>query len=232
MLIITGTGRSGTETLARLFGGHHEFRVGYVLDKYVSKADPHSDPFDTMEKRIAAVLDLHQGIDRETFIDSSNLYIHFISAIHVLNPSAKYILCIRNGKDFVRSAYSRKWHERALFGAVPPRDDPYFEKWKSMGPIQRNAWIWVYRNQKALRGLSRIPEGQKRVVRIEDIGRSGVIDGLEEFSGRTIVEREAATRKINANPSYDLPQKEEWTKKMNHDFNEIAEGMMWFFGYG
>jgi hypothetical protein len=83
-----------------------------------------------------------------------------------------------------------------------------------------------------LRGLSRIPEGQKRVVRIEDIGRSGVIDGLEEFSGRTIVEREAATRKINANPSYDLPQKEEWTKKMNHEFNEIAEGMMWFFGYG
>ncbi len=231
MLIITGTGRSGTETLARLFGGHHEFRVSYILDKYFLKADPHSAPFDTMENRIRVMLDLHQGIDRETFIDSSNLYVHFIDAIHALNPSAKFILCVRNGKDFVRSAFSRKWHERGSFGTVPPRDDPYFERWERLGPLQRNAWIWVYRNLKALQGLGRIPEGQRRIVRIEDIGGPDIIDELEDFTGMKVRKRETAARKHNANPCYDLPGKEEWTREMNDDFNEIAEGMMWFFNY-
>jgi hypothetical protein len=183
MLIITGTGRSGTATLARLFGGRHEFRVGYLLDKYFSQADSHSDPLPTMGKRIEAMLDLHQGIDPQTFVDSSNLYIHFIDAVSVLNSSAKFILCVRNGKDFVRSAFSRKWHEMRTFGAVPQSNDPFFERWKRMNPLQRNAWIWIYRNRKALQGLSTIPESRKWIVRIEDIGRTGTLDALEEFAG-------------------------------------------------
>ncbi|MBS1126342.1 MAG: hypothetical protein H6Q93_331, partial [Nitrospirae bacterium] len=34
VLIITGTGRSGTGSMAKLLGGYHEFRVHYLLDKY------------------------------------------------------------------------------------------------------------------------------------------------------------------------------------------------------
>jgi hypothetical protein len=231
MLIITGTGRSGTETLARLFGGHHEFRVGYLLDKYFSKADPHSDSFPTMREKVEAMLDLHQGIDRQTFVDSSNLYIHFIDAVSVLNPSVKFILCVRNGKDFVRSAFSRKWHELGSFGAVPRNNDPYFKKWKRMNPLQRNAWIWVYRNMKALHGLSTIPESRKLIVRIEDINRTGTLDALEEFAGMKIRDRGIATKKHNANPSFALPSKEEWTEEMTGQFDEIAKDMMRFFSY-
>ena len=60
-----------------------------MLDKYFLHADPHSDPFDTIEKRIMVMLDLHQGIDRKTFVDSSNLYIYFIDALYLLNPEMK-----------------------------------------------------------------------------------------------------------------------------------------------
>jgi hypothetical protein len=231
MLIITGTGRSGTATLARLFGGCHEFRVGYLLDKYFSKADPHSDPFTTIGKRIEAMLDLHQGINRQTFVDSSNLYIHFIDAVSVLDPSAKFILCVRNGKDFVRSAFSRKWHEMRSFGAVPQSNDPYFERWKRMNPLQRNAWIWVHRNTKALQGLSTIPEDLKLIVRIEDIGRAGTLDALEEFTGMKIRDRGTASHRHNANPSFGLPPKEEWTEGMTMQFDEIAGDMMRHFDY-
>jgi hypothetical protein len=231
MLIITGTGRSGTATLARLLGGHHEFRAGYLLDKYFSKADPHSDPFPTMGRRIEAMLDHHQGIDRQTFVDSSNLYIHFIDALSVLNPSAKFILCVRNGKDFVRSAFSRKWHEMRSFGAVPQRHDPYFKKWERMNPLQRNAWIWIYRNTKALQGLSLVPEDRKLVVRIEDIGRTPTLDALEEFAGMKIRDRGTVSHKHNANPSFALPPKEEWTEEMTMQFDEIAADMMRFFDY-
>jgi hypothetical protein len=231
MLIITGTGRSGTGTLARLFGGRHEFRVGYLLDKFFSGVDPHSDPFSTLRKRIEAILDLHQGIDPQTFVDSSNLYIHFIDAVSVLTPSAKFILCVRNGKDFVRSAFSRKWHEMRSFGAVPPRDDPYFEKWETMSPLQRDAWIWVYRNTRALNGLSRVPENQKLIVRIEDIRESVTLDGLERFTGMKIRDRAVAAQRHNANPSFGLPPKEEWTEEITGQFDAIAGGMMRFFNY-
>ena len=50
--------------MAKLLAGHHEFRSHYLLDKYFLRADPHSDPFDTVEKRVMAMLDLLQGIDR------------------------------------------------------------------------------------------------------------------------------------------------------------------------
>jgi hypothetical protein len=231
MLIITGTGRSGTATLAKIFGGRHEFRVRYILDKYFLGKEPVLDPFDTIEKRLAVMLDLLQGVDRQTFIDSSNLYIHFIDAVFLLEPSARVILSARNGKDFVRSAFSRGWHEQNIFGTVPLRDDPAHSRWGSMSPLQKNAWIWVWRNKKALRGLENVPEGQKMIVRIEDIGKKTILDALSAFAGVAVGEPGVAEKAWNANPSFVLPPKEEWTREMNEEFEEIAGEMMRFFGY-
>ena len=231
MLIITGTGRSGTGTMAKLFGGHHEFRVKYVLDKYFLHAVPHSDPFDSIEKRIAVMLDLHQGIDRGTFVDSSNLYIYFIDALYLLNPEIKILLTVRNGKDFVRSAFSRKWHEQNTFGTVPLRNDRYYEQWGSLTPIQKNAWIWDYRNRKAIDGLRGVPEKQKLVLRIEEVHKEEALDMLESFTDKRIYNRPLAEKRHNANPGFSLPHKEEWTVSQNREFDEIAGEMMRFFGY-
>ena len=231
MLIITGTGRSGTGTMAKLLGGHHEFRVQYILDKYFLRAEPHSDPFDTIESRIKAMLDLHQGIDRKTFVDSSNLYIYFIDALYLLNPEIKIILLVRNGQDFVRSALSRGWHEHKAFGTVPMQNDPYFSKWDSLTPIQKNAWIWQYRNRKALEGLNVVPSTQKLVLRIEDIHKQETLSMLETFTGKKVLHREAAEKRHNANPEFSLPPKEQWTEQQRDEFNAIAGEMMSFFGY-
>ncbi|MEC4675548.1 MAG: hypothetical protein VST72_01310 [Nitrospirota bacterium] len=231
MLIITGTGRSGTATMAEIFGGRHEFRVDYILDKYFSKADPHSDLFSTIEERVKAVLDLHQGIDSMTFVDSSNLYIHFIDAVYLLNPSARFVLAVRNGKDFVRSALSRGWHEKRLFGIVPPYNNPCYNKWETMGPLQRNAWIWTCRNRKAVEGLSILPEDRKLIVRIEDIKARETIEMLEDFSGIKIKGGDNKVQVCNANPSFCFPPKEEWTDEQNSEFDAIAGEMMKFFNY-
>ena len=202
-----------------------------MLDKYFLDADPHASPFDTMEKRLMAVLDLHQGIDRARFIDSSNLYIHFIDALHKLYPSARFILSVRNGKDFARSAFSRGWHRHVSFGSVPPREDPYFERWPEMTPLERVAWIWTFRNRKALEGLAAVPRGQQLVLRIEDIGREETLDNLESFAAVKITDRNLASRKINANPVLKLPPRQEWTEPMNRMFDAIAGEMMEYFGY-
>ena len=217
--------------MAKLLGGHHEFRVHYMLDKYFLHAEPHADPFDTVENRTRVMLDLHQGIERETFVDSSNLYIYFIDALYLLNPELKIILTVRNGKDFVRSAYSRGWHERKEYGTIPLRNDPYFSKWDSLTPIQKNAWIWQYRNSKALEGLSAVPTPQKLILRIEDIHKQETLCMLEEFTGKRVSNRELAEKRHNANPAFSLPPKEEWKEQQRDEFNAIAGKMMSFFGY-
>lgn len=216
--------------MARLFGGNHEFRVSYILEKYFSSDNPYLNPFDTIEKRIGVALDLLQGIDSDTFVDSSNLYINFIDAVHALYPSAKFILTVRNGRDFVRSAFSRRWHEKIMFGTVPQQDDKYFERWDSMTPLQKNAWIWSYRNIKALKGLKIIPEKQKLILRIEDVKKKEIQDALEAFTDIKI-NRNNTSMKYNANPSFDFPPKEEWTDAQNREFDEIAGEMMRFFKY-
>jgi len=231
VLIITGTGRSGTGTMAKLFGGHHEFRVNYIMDKYFLYPDPHSDPFDTLEKRIMVMLDLHQGINKETFVDSSNLYIYFIDALYLLNPEIKIVLMVRNGQDFVRSALSRRWHEHNALGTVPLYSDRYFSKWDSLTPIQKNAWTWQYRNKKALEGLSAVPATQKLVLRIEDIQKQETLSMLEEFTGKRVSDRGLAEKRHNANPAFSFPPKEEWTEQQRDEFNAIAGKMMSFFRY-
>lgn len=231
MLIITGTGRSGTATLAKIFGGHHEYRVDYIIEKYFENADPHADHFNTIDKRMRVLLDLYQGVVFGPFVDSSNLYIHFIDAIYILDAEVKFILCVRHGKDFVRSAASRKWHERGTFGTVPLKGDPYLSLWDDMNPLRRNAWIWMSRNRKALQGLEGIPKDRKLIVRIEDIGRPEILKMLEDFTGLKLKNSDLAKRRLNANPLFDFPDKSEWTDSMHKEFGEIAGEMMEFFGY-
>lgn len=177
------------------------------------------------------MLDLHQGIERRTFVDSSNLYIYFIDALCALDPSTRVILSVRNGKDFVRSALSRRWHEQNIFGTLPLRYDPYYEKWPFMNPLQKNAWIWVFRNTRALEGLKSVQESRKLIVKVEDIREPETLDRIEAFAGKRIEDRTLAEKGLNANPSFVLPPKEEWSDIMNRDFDEIAGGMMRFFGY-
>lgn len=230
MLIITGTGRSGTGMFAKMLGGFHEFRVPYLLHKYFKEKNPCADPFGTLEKRLDAVLDLHQGIDTEAFIDSSNLYIHFLDAVHYLNPTARFVLVTRNGKDFVRSGITRKWHETAAFGTAPLPGDPHYAIWHKMSPLQKNAWIWVYRNGIALDKLKIIPESLKMVLRLEDARRDSVLDKIEQFAGKPL-DRSWAHRRYNANPDYAFPPAEEWSDLMNEEFDCIARDMMTRLGY-
>jgi hypothetical protein len=231
MLIITGTGRSGTKTLAKMFKGHHEFRANYILDAYFLKTDIHADPFDSLERRIKVIMDLHQGIDPETFIDASNLYIHFIDAVYALNQSVKFIFTVRNGKDFVRSAISRNWHEKRLVGTVPLRNDPYFNMWDTLNPLQRTAWIWNWRNKKALEGFRPVPDRQKLIVKLEEIQSTEVLDSLEMFTDIKLKDRGLSEKQFNANPSFSFPPKEQWTETQDREFHEIAGEMMQFFGY-
>ncbi len=230
MLIITGTGRSGTGMLARLFCGHHEFRVTYLIDKYCDSGDS-ADPFGAFDKRLQAVLDLHQGVEPKTFIDSSNLYIYLLDALWALYPDARFILGVRDGRDFVRSAITRSWHTRTSFDTVPQKQSPYYARWQSMSPIERATWIWTNRNEIAFDMLERIPRNRWMLVRVEDLDEQ-LLDRLEEFAGHPIKNKKPVKARVNANLVQGFPCKEEWSEDELRAFYAIAGGMMKKLEYG
>jgi len=230
MLIITGTGRSGTGMLARLFSGHHEFRANWILDKYCGRPEPDRPPFDSFDTRIRAVLDLHQGIDPSCFVDASNLYVHLLDAVWVLNPTARFILGVRDGRDFVRSAITRGWHSRRSFDLYPPQNSPYRARWGGMSPVERAAWIWTHRNNIATAMLARIPAGHWRIIRVEDLDEAGLRE-LEAFSGHMIRDRRAVEGRINANPAQNFPPAAKWSEADKKGFEKIAGTMMSRLGY-
>lgn len=230
MLIITGTGRSGTGMLARLFSGHHEFRVNWILEKYLIFEEPGRNPFGSFDARIEAVLDLHQGIDPAAFVDASNLYIHLLDAVWALNPYVRFVLAVRDGRDFVRSAISRGWHTRDSFDLLPPADSPYSGRWRDMSAVERAAWIWAWRNSKAISMLDRIPRECWRVIRVEDLDEDGLKD-MEAFSGHRISNRNAVGENINANSVQNFPAPGAWSEKDKNGFEKIAGAMMSRLGY-
>lgn len=228
MFIITGSGRSGTGMLAALFGGHHEFRVPWILEKY---AGPGRRPFRGFQERLSAVLDLHQGIDPSGFVDASNLYIYLLDALWALYPDLRILLGVRDGRDFVRSAISRGWHERRGFDTCPEPGTPAESRWKTMSPVERAAWIWADRNGRALSVLETLPESCWRIVRVEDLERNETLVDLARFSGVAVADAAAPSRGVNANPVHGFPAKEQWDDEDRRAFDRMAGSMMGRLGY-
>ncbi len=240
MLIFTGTGRSGTGLYAKLFNGYHEYKnESYrpMLARYVPDIDhPKSDPFANSEIRLRFVQELLQGVDLNTFCDSSNLYIHFLDALYALDPNVRIVLGVRDGRDFARSGITRGYHDPQRYNGwamEPNADDPYFNRWKQMHPVEKMAWLWTSRNQKALDRLTLIPKENWMTIRLEDLTgeNSGTyLAQLEEFTGRKAV-RSWITVKYNANPQSNVPEKENWPPAIRDAFETIAGDMMRYFGY-
>lgn len=226
MLIITGTGRSGTGMLARLLGGHHEFRATYLLDRCRSGAYG-QPPLSSFEARLQAVFDIHRGVKPETFMDASNLYTMLLDALWAAYPDARFVLGVRNGRDFCRSAMARGWHSRESFDVLPEPGTPLAKVWPQMGPVARTASIWTRRNAQALDFLERLPEDRWMMIRIEEMDDAG-LDRLALFSGHPIVDRAAVGARINARFHPEPPG---WAAADEAIFIETAGPMMRRLGY-
>lgn len=217
---------------SRLFGGYHEYEAPFLVKNYFETASPFHDPFNSLSKRIEIMKEAHKDIDPRNFINSSNLYIHFADALSAIYKEARFIFIVRNGKDFARSAISRNWHNYRSFGIVPPEGSHYYSQWDQMSPFERAAWIWTYRNGIALKRLAGVADHKKMTVRLEDCCRDSVLDELEQFTGRKILDRKwAQKQRYNTNGSFTVLLQSQWSEKIHAEFDKIAGTMMRFFKY-
>lgn len=241
MIIFTGTGRSGTGLYSKLFQAHHEYQVERLMQLIKALTpdynQPATDPLSAFDKRLRIIATQLLTVDLPGFRDSSNPYIHFLDALYVIDPDIRIVLGLRDGRDFAVSGVTRGYHtpKYSFFSMAPEKDDPHSKRWPSLNPIEKMAWIWVYRNQKALSRLENVPKENYHIVRLEDL-TSGTQEAekhivlLEDFVGMKM-DRQWLKVSYNRNATYALPPKEEWTPEMNRSFLGLGGEMMRRFGY-
>ena len=236
MLLIVGSGRSGTKAFAAAFGGFHEYNIssGPRFAKYFEEKNPQRYLFDTIEKRKQYLAELFQGAENhDPFIDSDNTLVHLIDAIHECYPFAKFIFTLRDGRDFVTSAANRNWHAYDVLDHIPLPGDPYYDLWPTMTVLQKNTWIWTSRNKRALEHLNKVPKSQYLRVQIERCRDKETLDQIESFAGIPFADRRfLQVGNFHSNMhSQHFPYKDKWTPKMHDQFNQIAGELMQTLGY-
>lgn len=181
----------------------------------------------------------------------------FVHTIPTLFPDAKVFAIFRDGRDFVRSAYMADWADEApvgwpdaskdesdverfiSLGRLRPREDtPFGERWhRSMGPVERNAWLWAETNRLILNGLEQLPADNVLRIRFEEFFAAPG-QGLQELRNFLGLEDSVPAQALaslggamNARRRFPLPHWRDWSEETMDAFVEHAGEMMDRLGY-
>jgi len=268
-----GSGRCGTMMLANLLNAEdsvtalHEskFRrgeeVGEQLLPFLTLQNHHaySHPDQAraiIEKTRAAMPALRRQRDDRLLGDIAYNYAPFAAVLAKVFPGAKLIVVTRDGRDFLRSAYTAEapdptpvgWPDKTrplsereryiALGRLRPReDDPLHDDWDDLHPIEKNAWLWSETNRLILDGIAAWPSANVLQVTFEDFcsDTQSVYQRVRRFLGLEGMIPSAAERllagRINARRSYRLPPWPDWDGETHAMFWRHAGPMMERLGY-
>jgi hypothetical protein len=259
-ILVVSTGRTGTKFFASYFNNHfddfwavHEpfpkidlLAAGYFKGKF-----KYSRVKNTLRWR-------RKFMQRELYIRGYANYLEsnpalwsLIPVMKDIMPHAKIIHVIRDGRSWLRSAYSRKFD---VYGNLK-RDrngilwkftsneisiDQFSGKWDEMNMIEKLAWIWKVKNENILNDISSDPNAI--TVRFEDIfyaennyrGIDKIIDFIsQDYSIHTSLNdiKQPLREKMNTTQAFLLPEYEKWTMEQKRSFERIAGDFMKKVGY-
>ena len=172
------------------------------------------------------------------YCDANAFAFNFINYLHARLPHAKFIHLVRDGYACVRS-----WSRRVastypdeipdalmiewLFAKpVPFTSDPVHASWRGFDRVQKISWFWNAVNTNIAQRLARIPDANKRVVKIEEVTEAEV-PSLLEFCGLP----QQYSRDALAPDDPSSGPAIEWTPENVGKFNALAAPMMTQLGY-
>ncbi|MEP2705240.1 MAG: sulfotransferase [Paracoccaceae bacterium] len=271
-----GAGRCGTMMLSNLLNAEDDvlcLHEGKVRDLEVAKtqwlpfltlenfqcyANPESakDVFANKRSDMSQIV-VDQQL--ECFGDIAYNNAPFVHVIPEVFPTAKLLVIVRDGRDFVRSVYTSQrpdplpvgWLDQELelsdleryiaMGRLRPRKETEdSERWPQLTPVAQNAWLWAETYRVILDGLQSWPDSQYIIVRAENFFDNTVeeYDRIRKFLGfswplndsvRTLLTKRINTR--SSNNHYILPKYKDWEHQDRQDFWSEAGEVMERLGY-
>lgn len=256
IFFILALGRSGTNFLATLLARDPRGRVQhepYRLDPRLMLLR-HAGGFERtlellLEERFRALL---PDPGEAEFYGEVNSYLRYEAEWLRSRFDATVIQLVRDGRDFVRSAWIRGVYTPAEPDGpiLPADDDPFAPRWAELSRFQRLCWYWMHSNEQ-------LAAGTDSFVRFEDllvdygIFRERVLEPTgvhvsEELWRREVARprntslrfrtRSAVKRLLGRGapaPAVEpLPHWSDWDAERSAQFWEICEPAMRRFGYG
>jgi hypothetical protein len=176
----------------------------------------------------------------------------FLVPLSVRFPNAKFILIVRDGRTFVRSATVLEGEDETPVGwppddkettrledyislgrLQPRRDSPLRAEWADWGAFEKNVWLWAETNTLILDAMQEIEPGRCLLVRFENF----VSDPLREYTNiREFLGFEGdlpgetkevlLSPTVNASGIYAIPAYEQWSMQQKAHFARIAGPVM------
>lgn len=176
----------------------------------------------------------------------------FLVPLSVRFPTAKFVLIVRDGRSFVRSATVLEGEDDTPVGwppdekettrledyislgrLQPRRDSPLRAEWDDWDAFEKNVWLWAETNTLILDALPRIDEERRLLVRFENFvsDPEGEYTRIRRFLGFE-GDLPDETRKVllsptvNASRTYDIPAYENWSASQKAHFARFAGPVM------
>ena len=266
------TGRTGTMHLANVLNAEsncvcsHEgkFRFREESGKQIL-------PFLTLENRIAyeypekrdeiiaSKRSLIKNLDLEGSFFGDFAYNNspFLYSLAEYFENAKFIVLVRDGRSFVRSATVEEGEDEAPVGwppsdkpltqleeyialgrLQPRRNDPYRETWQDWDAFQKNIWLWTETNQLILSALEVIDPSRWLLVHFETFvqDKLNTYAQMRDFLGFTDsiseeVESVLLAPTINSRKHYSISPYKQWDEDQKTFFWNLAGETMEKLGY-
>ena len=208
---VVALGRSGTEMISTLlrrdqravvYHEPHEYDAKFVGLRRARVFDQAIDGL--LESRFDELISEIDG--RYEIYGEVNSYLRYETDWLARRFSASFVRIHRDGRDFVRSVYSRPVYtaQEGETPILPCNDDPYARRWRSMTRFERLCWYWNHTNSYL---ADHVPLGGKmeRALTEYDYFHERILEplGLEvpKYSWSSLV-----SRPRNTSSSYNRKQ--------------------------
>lgn len=232
------TGRSGSMAIAHALSQHSKIHCLHEA-KYRLRRLSFEVEHNLIDRTAAMeiMLDLYKRLgDRRNIVygESDHKLFNLFPFLREIEPKAKYLWLLRDGRDVVASTYHRGWFSKEDmstdwgkcringFGCGEFAE----EEWWSLTRFQRNCWYWKYVNDKILTELKKVDPYYWFPVHLEYLSEN--LNEIQRFLG---VQRESLVLEQKNKATYRVVKWQNWTKEERDSFDSICGEMMRIVGY-
>jgi hypothetical protein len=147
-------------------------------------------------------------------------------------PKVKLIHLIRDGRDVVRSMFSRETmniEDENTQHIIPKKNSPFYNRWKNMTRFEKLCWYWKNENNHLRINIKNMINFEK-IISDYDYFSEKVLNILGLEISEFLWEKERNKPK-NITTDYTLPKWPNWTEEEKSIFNEICGEEMRLSGY-
>ena len=241
LVFVLSTGRTGTQTLAKLLN---------LLDNVFSYHEPspqltgisklsyeHSDNDLVAKVILEAFISLRMELLTDAlsfgkgYVETSPEGTFLAPIIQKAVPNVKFIHLVRDPRYVIRSAMRRNWYA----GNPDDRNRIVFrtqsqigENWETFDSFHKNVWLWTETNRWICDFTSSLPETNKLLIRSEDIfsNQQDTFKKLFSFLGNKSPNnrkiKSILGKNLNRQKTGAFPEVCDWTDDMNHYLRKVA----------